>query len=83
MIGDREDKRRSEYFFGKVASFANPLLGGALSKYSAIKAESVAKAMVNECIFNGKGVARGPRVNIYAHGEIIKLASRPEDVLSR
>ena len=83
LIGDREDKRRSEYLFTKVASMANPLLSGGLSKYAAIKAESVAKAMVNECIFNGKDLAHGARVNVYDHGDIIKLANHPEEILSR
>lgn len=81
LIGDREDKRRAEYFFGKAAGLANPLLSGRLSKYSAIKAEVVAKAMANECIFNGKGIGPSTRVNTYSYEKIVTLATNPENLL--
>lgn len=83
LIGDREDRRRAEYVLTKVASIANPFLSGGLSKYSAIRAELVAKAMVNECIFNGKNVEHGPKVSVYEYENIVKLASNPEVLLRK
>jgi len=83
LIGDRDDKRKAEYVFTKLAGFVNPLLSGRMTNYSAVKAETVAKAMVNECVFNGKDLTQSCAVNVYRYENMLTLASNPENLLVR
>ena len=46
LLGDREEIRTGERIGQKVMPFINPLLVGGLRKYKAIKAETVARAMI-------------------------------------
>jgi len=82
LIGDREDRRGAENFLAKIASITNPLLSGRLTKYAAISAEQVAKAMVNECTFKKTPAKKKPVVNIYKHDTIVTLANSPEYLLA-
>lgn len=83
LLGDREDRRFAEHAFAKVARYTNPLLSGRLTKYSAVGAELVAKAMVNESVYHGKAVPAGPKVNVYRYDNIVTLAHNPENILKR
>lgn len=45
ILGDRKEKRAGEEWAQKLSPYINPLLGGFLKKYRAIKATDIAKAM--------------------------------------
>lgn len=47
LLGEREEVRTGELIGQKVLPFLNPLMLGGLKKYKAIKAETVAKAMIS------------------------------------
>ncbi|MBL4754801.1 MAG: NAD-dependent epimerase/dehydratase family protein [Flavobacteriales bacterium] len=47
LLGEREEARTAERIGQRVLPLLNPLLLGRLKKFKAIKAETVAKAMVN------------------------------------
>ena len=47
LLGEREELRTGEFIGQKVLPILNPLLFGGLKKYKAIKAETVAKAMIS------------------------------------
>jgi len=46
LLGERQEYRRGERFFGYAMKPLNPLLAGPLAKYKAVQADSVAAAMV-------------------------------------
>ena len=47
LLGEREETRTAERIGQRVLPLLNPILMGSLKKYKAIKAETVAKAMIN------------------------------------
>lgn len=81
LMGEREDNRLGESIGIKLAGVVNPFLSGSLAKYKAIKAENVAKAMVNECLTVAHSGRRSDGANIYTHNKIITLAQNPEYLL--
>ncbi len=83
LLGDRSEFRFGEVLAGKAAKLVNPLLTGGASRYRAIKAEMVARAMVNEVIAVGADPGPNHKVNVYTHDKIVTLAQHPEQLLTR
>jgi uncharacterized protein YbjT (DUF2867 family) len=75
LLGDRQEHRLGEVVAGKLAPLFNPLLVGKLSAYRAISADTVAKAMVNECINMPATSTAQCKVNVHTHDRIVKLAA--------
>ena len=74
LLGDRQEQRLGEVAAAKIAPLFNPLLVGGLAVYRAIDAETVAKAMVNECLISHQENYNKPKVKVYSHDKIVKLA---------
>tara|TARA_B100000902_G_scaffold95410_2_gene98208 strand:- start:69 stop:743 length:675 start_codon:yes stop_codon:yes gene_type:complete len=75
LLGDRQEQRLGELAAAKLAPLFNPLLMGGLSDYKAIDAELVARAMVNDCLDSQHDVGDKPKVRVYRHDKIVKLAT--------
>ena len=75
LLGDRQEQRLGELAAAKLAPLFNPLLMGGLSDYKAIDAEVVARAMVNDCLDSQHDVGDKPKVRVYRHDKIVKLAT--------
>lgn len=76
LLGDRQETRLGETVASLVAPLFNPLLMGFMSDYKAINAQVVAKAMVNDCLENLPQTSpMKPKVKVYSHDKIVKLAS--------
>ncbi|MCD8741505.1 NAD(P)H-binding protein [Mucilaginibacter roseus] len=56
LEGDRDEPRLGEKIANVVFAVLNPLLIGGLKKYKSIKAETVARAMLNQSLTNDNGV---------------------------
>jgi uncharacterized protein YbjT (DUF2867 family) len=56
LTGQRNESRPAERFFTPIMKMIDPLLFGGLKKYRSIPAATVASAMYNQSINNGKGV---------------------------
>ena len=74
LVGDRQQNRLGEELGGKLMGLLNPLLVGSMSQYRSIPAETVARAMVNECLQLESLSLKLPKVNLYTHQQIVKLA---------
>ena len=48
LLGDREEHRRGESVATVLMKAANPLIGGPLAKYKAVRADDVAASMIRE-----------------------------------
>lgn len=83
LIGDRHETRLAESLGIRASKVINPFLSGSLAQYKAIPAESVAKAMVNECTLVGIPQEPGPHVNIYTHNKIVTLAQKPTTLIQQ
>lgn len=81
LIGHREEHRLGESLGTSLAGFINPFLMGSMAQYKAIEAQTVARAIVNECIGVGIPKGAGPAVNIYTHNQIVTLAHHPQNLL--
>lgn len=75
LLGDRSETRLGELAATKLAPLFNPLMIGGLSGYRAIKAETVARAMINACLASHKEPSPKPRVKVYSYDKIVKLAA--------
>lgn len=75
LLGDRQEQRLGEMAAAKVAPLFNPLLIGSMSNYKAIKADVVARAMVNDCLHSQPESGSKPKVRVYRHDKIVKLAT--------
>ncbi len=56
LLGNRQEQRTGEYIGQWAAALLNPVMVGFLRKYRGIKAEAVAKAMVNIAVQGKKGI---------------------------
>lgn len=74
LLGSREELRLGETVAAKVMPILNPLMKGAMKPYRAIHGDTVARAMVNECISNHLHCPEIPQVNLYSYEQIVKLA---------
>lgn len=75
LLGERQETRMGEVAASFIAPLFNPLLIGSLSGYKAIEAEVVARAMVNDCLATQVDASGKPKVKVYSHDKIVKLAS--------
>ncbi|MGB3620525.1 MAG: NAD-dependent epimerase/dehydratase family protein [Ketobacter sp.] len=73
LLGDRQQNRLGEELGAKVMSLLNPLMVGSMTRYRSISADTVARAMVNECVQLDPS-PKLPKVNLYTHQQIVKLA---------
>jgi len=75
LLGDRQEQRLGEMAAAKLAPLFNPLLLGSMSDYKAIAAEVVAQAMVKDCLDGQRENDSKPKVRVYSHDKIVKLAT--------
>lgn len=64
LKGKRYEKRYAEMFLNILTAITDPLLIGTLKKYRSIKAETVAKAMLNQSLKDLKGTFTYPSIQI-------------------
>ena len=64
LIGNRKETRTLEKLAVNAFKLIDPLLIGPLKKYHSIKAETVAKAMLNQSLKNLKGIFTYPSIQI-------------------
>ena len=74
LLGDRDEFRLGEVLYSKVVPLVDVFMRGPLQDYHAIPGKTVARAMVNETLALGEIVPAGPKVNMYAYEDIVKLA---------
>jgi len=60
LIGNRQEKRFAERLAMRLFKWIDPLLIGKLKKYRSIKADTVAKAMLNQSLKNNSGIFTYP-----------------------
>jgi dTDP-4-dehydrorhamnose reductase len=64
LYGDRKETRIADKIMKPLSYLIDPLLFGSLKKYKSIKAEKVAKAMINQSLKNLKGIFTYPSIQI-------------------
>lgn len=74
LLGDREQFRLGEAIYARVTPLVDLFMQGPLKPYHAIKAQTVARAMVNEALQQGELIPAGPKVQIHVYENIVKLA---------
>ena len=75
LLGDRDQHRLGESMAARVMPVLNPMLVGSWKAYRAIEGDTVARAMVNECVANRSACPITPEVNLYSYDQIVKLAT--------
>ncbi|MFA5245744.1 MAG: nucleoside-diphosphate sugar epimerase, partial [Pedobacter sp.] len=65
LRGERQEKRPAEYIANIFTTLIDPLMVGGLKKYRSIKAETVAKAMLNQALKDLKGTFIYPSKQIH------------------
>lgn len=65
LRGERKEKRPTEYIANIFTTLIDPLMVGGLKKYRSIKAETVAKAMLNQALKDLKGTFIYPSKQIH------------------
>ncbi len=65
LRGERQEKRPAEYIANIFTTLIDPLMVGSLKKYRSIKAETVAKAMLNQALKDLKGTFIYPSKQIH------------------
>lgn len=75
LLGERQEERMGETLAALAAPLLNPLLLGSMSRYKAIEADTVARALVNDCLASQQDIGMKPKVKVYSYDKIVKLAS--------
>ena len=78
LLGERNEFRLGEAVAGRLMPMLNTALAGPLSPYKAIRAETVARAIVQDTRQLARNQQHRPGVVIRRHDEMVALASRTD-----